>query len=168
MGAALPLLLHERAILIGRTEINIDAPDPVALEDEELGIAETLSIPGCALIGHKVLIALHNNPFQLLLFDPVADLPARRISSVLLRGILGSLLRHHPEKRLGLPQDAHHRWLRLQAVEIARNVAVGAAERLAHRPAAVSDLHFDHRIRGAQLRPRGRSSWTNCARCISA
>src|SRR4051794_27335110 len=40
---ALPWLLHERAILIRRAEIHIDAPDLVAIEAEEFGVAETLA-----------------------------------------------------------------------------------------------------------------------------
>src|SRR5690349_4890749 len=75
-GSSLTLLRREYAILIGRAKIDIDATHPVAGEDEELGIAETLSVFRAALIGHESLIAIDQNPLELLARDPVGALPA--------------------------------------------------------------------------------------------
>ena len=49
----LSLLLDEDTVLIGRAEIDVDTPDAVAFESEELGIAETLAVLGDAAVGHE-------------------------------------------------------------------------------------------------------------------
>ena len=72
----LPGLPDERTVVVGRSEIDVDALHLVAIEDEKLGIAESLSALGDATIGHEGLVALDENPLQFVPFDPVAVLPA--------------------------------------------------------------------------------------------
>jgi hypothetical protein len=62
--------------LVSGAEIDVDAFDLVAPKAEELGIAETLSTPGHALVGDKDLIAVGHDLFELMPFDPVAATPA--------------------------------------------------------------------------------------------
>ena len=69
-------LFDERAIVVSRTEIDVDALHLVAVEDEELGIAKRLATLGDATVGDEGLIAFDENPLQLVPFDPVAVLPA--------------------------------------------------------------------------------------------
>ena len=69
-------MLDEFAIVISRTKIDIDALHLVAIEDEKLGIAESLSALGDATIGDKGVIAFDENLLQLVPLDPVAVLPA--------------------------------------------------------------------------------------------
>lgn len=56
-GLPLRLLLDENTQPVSRAEINIDAFDLVACEAEELGVPETLSVFGPAVVGHKGRIA---------------------------------------------------------------------------------------------------------------
>jgi hypothetical protein len=75
----LPFLLplfHERAILICRAEIHIDAFDLVAFERKKLGVAEIPATFGHAFVGHKGLVAFDEDPFEFVPLDPVAVAPA--------------------------------------------------------------------------------------------
>ena len=69
-------LLDEAAVLIGRAEINVDTPDPVAFEGEELGIAKALSTLGDTAVGHEGGLAFDHDGFESLKLDPVGDPPA--------------------------------------------------------------------------------------------
>src|SRR5438105_5244752 len=71
-----PRLFDERAIVVSRAEIDVDALHLVVLEDEEFGIAKRPAAPGDATIGDESFIAFDENPLQLVPFDPVATLPA--------------------------------------------------------------------------------------------
>ena len=76
MPAKLPGLFDERAVVVSRAEIDVDALHLVAIEDEELGIAKSPAAFGDATIGDKGFIAFDENPLQLMPLDPVAVLPA--------------------------------------------------------------------------------------------
>src|SRR6266498_2628165 len=76
MPAKLPGLPDERAVLVSRAKIDVDALHLVALEGEELSIAKRPAAFGDATVGDKGFIALDENPLQLVPFDPVAVLPA--------------------------------------------------------------------------------------------
>src|SRR6266849_5049036 len=69
-------LPDEDPVLIGGAEIDIDAFDLVALEAEEFSVPKTLAALGHASVGHKSLIALNDDSFQLMPFNPVGDAPA--------------------------------------------------------------------------------------------
>jgi hypothetical protein len=72
----LPGLPNERAVVVGSAKIDVDALHLVAIEDEKLGIAESLAALGDATIGHEGLVAFEENPLQYVPFDPVAVFPA--------------------------------------------------------------------------------------------
>ena len=67
-GGGLPGLFDERAVVIGRAEIDVDASHLVAVEDEELGIPECFAILGDTTIGDEGFIAF------------VAPWPPRRLA----------------------------------------------------------------------------------------
>src|SRR4030095_7522030 len=84
-------LPDENTVLVGGAEIHIDAFDLVALEAEEFGIAETLADPGHASVGHKGLIALDQDSFEQMPFDPVDDTPAaRKVSGLVDLVVIGA------------------------------------------------------------------------------
>src|SRR5436309_7864404 len=68
-------LFDECAVLVAGTEIDVDAPDLVAGEHEELGVAEALAAPGRAFVGYKSFVALDEDFFELVPLDPIAVLP---------------------------------------------------------------------------------------------
>src|SRR5829696_8809268 len=72
----LPGLFDERAMVVGRAEIDVDALHLVAREDEELGVAKVASALGDATVGYEGFIALDENSLQFVPLDPVAALPA--------------------------------------------------------------------------------------------
>jgi hypothetical protein len=66
------------AVLVTCAEIDIDAPDLVAFEAEELGIAKAPAVFGQAPVGYKGIAALNQDFLELVPFDPVAAAPASR------------------------------------------------------------------------------------------
>src|SRR2546430_9645199 len=88
MPAKLPRLFDERAVLVSRAKIDVDALHLVALEGEELGIAKRPAAFGDATVGDKGFIALDENPLQFVPFDPVAVLPAALEIGRLVEGIV--------------------------------------------------------------------------------
>ena len=77
--------------MIGGAEINLDAFDLVALEAEEFGVTETFAALGHASVRHKGRIALDEDPFELMPFDPVGDAPAaRKISGLVDLVVIGA------------------------------------------------------------------------------
>src|SRR3954468_9545548 len=96
-SSGLLLLLDERAILVGRAEIYIDAPDPLAVEAEEFGVAKALAVFCHHLVGNERLISLDEDFFQRLPFDPVGDAPAASeigplVDAVVIRAGEGEIL----------------------------------------------------------------------------
>src|SRR4051794_23782938 len=72
----LPGLFNERAMVVGRAEIDVDALHLVALKDEELGVAKIAPALGDATVGHEGFITFDKNSLQFVAFDPVAVVPA--------------------------------------------------------------------------------------------
>src|SRR5712675_295619 len=84
-------LPDEDAVLVGGAEIHIDAFDLVALEAEEFGIAKALPTLGHASVGHKGLISLGEDSFQLMPFNPVGDAPAvHKVSGLVDLVVIGA------------------------------------------------------------------------------
>src|ERR1700752_1402002 len=59
-------LLHKLAVGVARTKIDVDAFDPVALEYEELRVAERLTFLHRAAIGHKGRVTLLEDALDLV------------------------------------------------------------------------------------------------------
>jgi hypothetical protein len=94
-------LLHERAILVTGAEIDIDTPDLVTLEGEELGVAKALAALGHTPVGHKGPFSFVKDSFQFLPLDPVADAPApREIGRLVDLVIIGTGEAEIPGKRI--------------------------------------------------------------------
>jgi len=81
--------LGKYAVLVACAEINVDAPDLVAFEAEELGIAKAFPALGHTSVGHKGPFTLNTDSFQFLPLDPVAAAPASLEISRLVDRITG-------------------------------------------------------------------------------
>jgi hypothetical protein len=69
-------LSDENAILVSGAEIHVDVFDPVTFKRKKFGVAKILAVLGHALVGNKGLIALDEDPFEFMPFDPFGVAPA--------------------------------------------------------------------------------------------